>query len=151
MRAFRLSIVFLAVAVLAPEARADFIRVSRNATVKEEPLRDADVLHRAVKGDELPLLQDQKENGYYFVRVPGTNVRGWIYKTLGRRFTGEPAPVTAAAATNPDFLTICSFNIQFLGNSNDREDEALAGILDAYDIVVVQELVSPPFAGTFPM
>lgn len=47
-------------------------------------------------------------------------------------------------------LLICSFNIQFLGNSNDRDDAALASILAEYDIVVIQELVSPPFPGTFP-
>lgn len=47
-------------------------------------------------------------------------------------------------------LKICSFNIQFLGNSNDRDDTALASILKDYDIVVVQELVSPPYTGTFP-
>lgn len=49
-----------------------------------------------------------------------------------------------------DDLTICSFNIQFLGNSTRRDDVALASILADYDIVVVQELVSPPFPGTFP-
>lgn len=47
-------------------------------------------------------------------------------------------------------LTICSFNIQFLGSSTGREEEALAGILADYDLVVVQELVAPPYAGTFP-
>lgn len=47
-------------------------------------------------------------------------------------------------------LRICSFNIQFLGNSTARDDVALASLLNGYDIVAVQELVSPPFAGFFP-
>lgn len=46
-----------------------------------------------------------------------------------------------------DGISICSFNIQFLGNSRSCDDRALAGIVAPYDIVVVQERVSPPYAG----
>lgn len=49
-----------------------------------------------------------------------------------------------------DHLTICSFNIQFLGHFKKKEDKSLANILKDYDIVVVQELVAPPIAGTYP-
>lgn len=49
-----------------------------------------------------------------------------------------------------DKLMICSFNIQFLGQSTARDDTALAKILEDFDIVVVQELVAPPYEGTFP-
>ncbi len=57
------------------------------------------------------------------------------------------------AQTTPDdgaSLAICSFNIQFLGQSTTRDYAALALILRDCDIVIVQELVAPPFAGTFP-
>jgi len=47
-------------------------------------------------------------------------------------------------------LAICSFNIQFLGQSVKRDNIALVSILKDFDIVVVQELVAPPFDGTFP-
>jgi endonuclease/exonuclease/phosphatase family metal-dependent hydrolase len=47
-------------------------------------------------------------------------------------------------------LAITSFNIQFLGQSTRRDDAALAMILRDYDIVVVQELVAPPYEGNFP-
>jgi len=47
-------------------------------------------------------------------------------------------------------LKICSFNIQFLGSSKSRDDVALSKILKDYDIVVIQELVAPPYPGTFP-
>lgn len=47
-------------------------------------------------------------------------------------------------------LTICSFNIQFLGGSNSRDHAGLAEAVDQYDIVVVQELIAPPYTGTFP-
>ena len=54
-------------------------------------------------------------------------------------------PIPAA-----DTLSICSFNIQFLGSSTKRDDHALADILKGHDIVVVQELVSPPYYGIYP-
>jgi hypothetical protein len=47
-------------------------------------------------------------------------------------------------------ISVVSFNIQFLGNSPTRDDVALAALMAPYDIVVVQELVSPPFPGSFP-
>jgi hypothetical protein len=47
-------------------------------------------------------------------------------------------------------LAICSFNIQFLGNSKVRDNAGLAALLEKYDIVVVQELIAPPLAGKFP-
>ncbi|WP_197722095.1 YHYH domain-containing protein [Sulfuriflexus mobilis] len=47
-------------------------------------------------------------------------------------------------------LDVVSFNIQFLGNFKNRDDTALAALLSPFDIVVVQELVAPPFDGTFP-
>ena len=47
-------------------------------------------------------------------------------------------------------ITICSFNIQFLGNPKNRENQALADVVQHYDIVLVQELVAPPYSGTFP-
>ena len=62
-----------------------------------------------------------------------------------------PAQQTTTVKANPDLsLTICSFNIQFLGYSTRRDNNALATILKDFDIVVVQELVSPPFKGKYP-
>ncbi|MDX2361730.1 MAG: hypothetical protein QNK23_13055 [Crocinitomicaceae bacterium] len=49
-----------------------------------------------------------------------------------------------------DTLNICSFNIQFLGSFKNRQDSALSQILVPYDIVVIQELVSPPCDGVYP-
>jgi endonuclease/exonuclease/phosphatase family metal-dependent hydrolase len=49
-----------------------------------------------------------------------------------------------------DDLTICSFNIQFLGNSERRDHDALALIVRAYDVVLVQEVLAPPYPGMFP-
>ena len=49
-----------------------------------------------------------------------------------------------------DTLNICSFNIQFLGNFKNKDNATLAKILKPYDIVIIQELVAPPFPGKFP-
>lgn len=48
-----------------------------------------------------------------------------------------------------DTLTICSFNIQFLGNFKNKDNVTLSKILKGYDIVVIQELVAPPFPGKY--
>lgn len=58
--------------------------------------------------------------------------------------------VEPTASGDPNKLTVCSFNIQFLGNSNKRDDGALAQLVSPYDIVIVQELVSPPYPGRYP-
>jgi hypothetical protein len=47
-------------------------------------------------------------------------------------------------------LDVCTFNIKFVGNYFDKENEHLADMLSAYDIVVVQELVAPPVDGVYP-
>ncbi len=53
-------------------------------------------------------------------------------------------------AASAHALRVASFNIQFLGNSSERDNYALASMLDPFDIVVVQEVVSPPYPGDFP-
>ena len=47
-------------------------------------------------------------------------------------------------------LKVTSFNIQFLGNFKNRDDAALAALVSGQDLVVIQELVAPPFSGKFP-
>lgn len=55
-------------------------------------------------------------------------------------------PATAAG----DTLEVCSFNVQFLGSSARRRNSTLAKLVKDCDIVVIQELVAPPFDGSFP-
>jgi endonuclease/exonuclease/phosphatase family metal-dependent hydrolase len=63
---------------------------------------------------------------------------------------GSGTSVTGPIAGTGEPISVCSFNIQFLGNSRSRDDAALADVVAPYDIVVVQELVSPPYPGNFP-
>jgi endonuclease/exonuclease/phosphatase family metal-dependent hydrolase len=41
-------------------------------------------------------------------------------------------------------ITICSWNIQFLGLSKERDNAALAKVVQDFDVVVVQELIAAP-------
>lgn len=47
-------------------------------------------------------------------------------------------------------IGICSFNIKFVGFYKKKDHDALADLLKEYDLVLIQELVSPPVDGTFP-
>ena len=47
-------------------------------------------------------------------------------------------------------VSICSFNIKWLGSSKSRDNIALATILKDYDIVIVQELIAPPYPMAYP-
>jgi len=47
-------------------------------------------------------------------------------------------------------ISICSFNIKFVGLYKDKQNAALAEILKEFDVVVVQELVAPPIDGIYP-
>jgi endonuclease/exonuclease/phosphatase family metal-dependent hydrolase len=58
--------------------------------------------------------------------------------------------VSAILVFSQDTLKVCSFNIQFLGHFQNRENAVLADVLKVYDIVVVQEMVAAPIAGTYP-
>ena len=49
-----------------------------------------------------------------------------------------------------DTLSICSFNIQFLGSFKKKENDQLADCLKKFDIVLIQEMVAPPYSGGFP-
>ena len=60
------------------------------------------------------------------------------------------AIILPASDSLADTLRIASFNIQFLGSFKKRDNTALAEIVAPLDMVVVQELVAPPVAGTYP-
>lgn len=84
----RLICFILAALVLTSTAAADYLIVSRSATVKAEPDGDALVLERVGEGTHLDIVDDgQQVNGYYLVRAP-QGLQGWIYRTLARRYEG---------------------------------------------------------------
>lgn len=60
------------------------------------------------------------------------------------------APLLTQYFASAAEVSVCSFNIQFLGSSTKRDDTGLTDLLGKYDLVVVQEVVAPPYTGTFP-
>lgn len=48
-----------------------------------------------------------------------------------------------------DQITVCSFNIKFVGHYKKKDNEALARLVGKYDMVVIQELVAPPDNGQY--
>ena len=57
---------------------------------------------------------------------------------------------TTIPIRSAEYLNVCSFNIQFLGNSKKRENASLAELLSSFDLVLVQEMIAPPQDGTYP-
>lgn len=99
----RLVCLVLILSVLTSTAAADYLVVSRSATVKSQPDRDALVLERVDAGTHLDLLDDgQQESGYYHVRA-SQGFDGWIYRTLVRRHEGG-VPMTDPARRLADPL-----------------------------------------------
>jgi len=92
--------------------QADYVRVGRPATIKENPERLAEILQRASRGDEFELVSLNQTNGYYEVAVPGRAEPGWIYRTLVRRHRGAPVAAggtVASASTTPTPTPAVSF------------------------------------------
>jgi len=58
---------------------------------------------------------------------------------------------TESASIAPKFtITVCSFNIKFLSHYKKRDNASIASILSNIDIVIIQELTSPPHDGHYP-
>ncbi len=76
---------------------------------------------------------------------------GHVDRTTGEYHCHKPdCAVPHIVGPAAGHLDVVSFNIQFLGNFKNRDNDALAALVASNDIVVIQELVAPPFAGTFP-
>ncbi len=104
MKAFyRFFCLTLLICLLITAVYADYLIVSRSATVKAEPNRDAEIIERIETGIYLQLLDDGiQTNGYYHVQTVSLGQPGWIYRTLARRYQGDiPEPAPEARITDP--------------------------------------------------
>jgi endonuclease I len=93
-------IAFVAILIVTISyAKADYLIVSRSATIKEHPNIDANILLRVSKKDTLLLLDDGvQQNGYYHVSV-ADSINGWIYRSLVRRYRGNPFAIGPTSST----------------------------------------------------
>ena len=71
-------------------------------------------------------------------------------RSLVRLAAGMVIISLISGVTTADSLTVCSINIKWLGYYEERECEALGHVLSNYDVIVIQEIVAPPYPGTFP-
>jgi competence protein ComEC len=96
--------VLLGILAAAAPAHADYLTVTRTATVRAEPTSRATALSKQEPGSTLSLVQSDLQNGYYAVTDPGTNRPGWVYKTFVRRYADDP--VAAVATPHPPIRPI---------------------------------------------
>lgn len=135
-----LAVLLLVVATCA--AQIGYLEVRRPATVRGEANASSEILLRPEIGSYLDLLEDEKTNGYYRVRIPGQSGGGWIFKTLVRRWAGAvpggPTPVAADAGA----IDLFWWNIRNLSTTSrtDGELAQIASVLRSAEVVAIGEL-----------
>jgi histidinol phosphatase-like enzyme len=129
---------------------AQTAKVTRNAHIRSAPDGTSISLIKLEKGVDLKLLLTTDTLGYYAV-VAQSGECGYIYRTLVKIYSENPAwwgsPTTSL---EPKSLHVCSFNIKWLGSSKSKENRKLVDLLVPFDLVIVQELVAPPYVGIYP-
>lgn len=108
---YKLSLALLLSGIPFSYVCADYLVVSRNAKIKEQPVKKGIEIETAHKGDTLDLLDDGVQSGgYYHVLGPKTGRDGWIYRTLARRYerveTVVEEPGTNCDPDNPPSIAI---------------------------------------------
>ena len=131
-------------------SRSGYVRDARNSSSED--------CHHAQAGEALVIQDEDQTNGYYHV-LAQNGCDGYVYKGLGRRRPDAEMPAWASggggapgvvASTGDGRLTICSFNIKWLGHYTRKKHQALANMMADYDMVIVQELMDPPVALQLP-
>jgi endonuclease/exonuclease/phosphatase family metal-dependent hydrolase len=129
---------------------AQTAKVARNAHIRSAPDGASVSLIKLEKGVDLKVLLTTDTLGYYAVAAQSGEC-GYIYRTLVKISSEDPAwwgsPTTSL---EPKDLHVCSFNIKWLGSSKSKENRKLVDLMLTYDLVIVQELVAPPFDGVYP-
>lgn len=114
----------------------DYLEIRRQAPVYQEPSTRSQKL-ATLDPDEregpylVRLASEEKQKGYYHVRLPGRTDTGWVYKTYVRRYRGEhPSYV-------PYKRTLYRHWIDEDGNCRNTRQEVL--IRDAVGRVIYQD------------
>lgn len=87
-RSHALGLLLALLLILPAPLHADYLKVSRSATLKAEPAGDAEVVSPLAVDAMLELLSGEQVSGYYSARTTN-GVEGWVYRTFVRRFPGE--------------------------------------------------------------
>lgn len=94
-------LVVLSVLSISSVVRADYLIVSRPATLKTEANRDATVALQLVRGDSLRLLDSEQVDGYYYARSDDGTASGYVYRTLVRRYRSGDATIDGETLSPP--------------------------------------------------
>lgn len=121
--------------------------VVRNAHIRSAPTGAGVSLKKLEKGMVLKLMMHADTLGYYAVTAE-TGESGFVYRNLIKISADDPSWWTITS--KPKYISACSFNIKFLGSSKSKEDQKLVDLLGPYELVIVQELVAPPYDGFYP-
>ncbi|MCH8905371.1 MAG: endonuclease [Bacteroidetes bacterium] len=138
MNMMRISVGILLLCVLHFTASADYLVVSRKATIKEAPEKKGKVFERVSKGDIVVLLDDGvQQNGYYHVTAPKADRAGWMYRTLVRRYEGEipgfePAVGNATTELEWESQMPSDYYNAAIGLSGDALKATLNDIIDGH-------------------
>ncbi|NQU50145.1 MAG: hypothetical protein HQ519_15960, partial [Planctomycetes bacterium] len=85
------------------------------------------------------------------LQMAGVRLAGLLNSILGEgKLPWDEGDLLTVGSETQDSLSICSFNIKWLGHYKSKEDEALAQLVGTHDIVLVQEMVAPPTDGVYP-
>lgn len=120
--------------------------VSRTAHIHPTPDADSRSLLKLKKGMIVKLSSLNDTLGFYLVTAE-SGESGFVYEKLLKTSDENP---DWWLTQEPKFIRACSFNIKFLGSSKSKENEKLTELLNPFDLVIVQELVSPPYSGVYP-
>lgn len=95
--------------------------------------------------DTVIMLNDAAStDGYYQIKARN-GCTGFVYRNRLRLLTGLlPTWAREVAVPTERSLSVCSFNIKWLGHYSRKDNASLARYLSRFDVVVVQELVASP-------
>lgn len=99
----------LVTVLLQSSVLADYLKMSRNATVRAKPDKHSPAVLKLSKNDKVAVIDTSQTNGYYHIKaVEHDGQTGWIYRTLGRRYQGQLHPSTEAVADT----TVAPFSLE---------------------------------------
>ncbi len=130
IRIFSLLIVLFALS--ATHLKGQYLEVSRNANIRGDPSTNNPEIEKAKKGDCFFLLDSgQQVNGYYHVQCQTPGRTGWIYRTLVRRYEGQPPVTVTIPETDvelwPPPITLSTGQVPsgYYNGTDQLQDEAL--------------------------
>lgn len=132
--------------LIAAISTGQSVTTVRNAKIKDGPYGRAHNLESMRPGEDMKLLVMRDSLGYLKVQSQEGTV-GWVYARLVSRTERNPSWWVAPEANRT--LEICSFNIKWLGHYGEKKNQALVNLVRSADILVVQEVVTPPFDGRY--